>query len=146
MPPHTDQPTSLSPPARWAAVLLLGILGFIGVSQGILNPTPSALRAATTGSVSASDSTLMAPPATATAAPAANTRSPTAASPSRRININTATAAELDLLPGIGPALAGRIIDHRTAHGRFATLDDLDAVKGIGPKTIAKLAPYAAAE
>jgi competence protein ComEA len=57
----------------------------------------------------------------------------------RRININTATRAELELLPGIGPAVAQRIIDHRAAHGRFASAADLDNVKGIGPKTLEKL-------
>ncbi|VAX40484.1 hypothetical protein MNBD_PLANCTO03-511, partial [hydrothermal vent metagenome] len=129
MPPLTDQPASLSPSARWVAVLLLGIVGFVGVSQGILNPAPSALSAATTQTASTSTP---APPATAAQAaasisPSTPSAPPTTASPSRRININTATAAELDLLPGIGPALAGRIIDHRTTHGLFATLDDLDA-------------------
>ncbi|MBK7405464.1 MAG: helix-hairpin-helix domain-containing protein [Phycisphaerales bacterium] len=64
----------------------------------------------------------------------------------RRINVNTAGAAELDLLPGIGPALASRIIADREAHGPFRSLDDLDRVSGIGPKTVAKLAPFAKAE
>ncbi|MBM4107484.1 MAG: helix-hairpin-helix domain-containing protein [Phycisphaerae bacterium] len=57
------------------------------------------------------------------------------------ININTAGAAELELLPGIGPALAKRIIDHRARHGRFRRIDDLDAVSGIGPKTMERLRP-----
>lgn len=57
------------------------------------------------------------------------------------ININTAGAAELELLPGIGPALAKRIIDHRAKHGRFRRIDDLDAVSGIGPKTMERLRP-----
>jgi competence protein ComEA len=57
------------------------------------------------------------------------------------ININTAAAAELELLPGIGPALAGRIIDYRTANGPFRTVEDLTKVRGIGPKTLEKLRP-----
>ena len=57
-----------------------------------------------------------------------------------RVNLNTATLAELDLLPGIGPALAQRIIDHRTKHGRFQTTRDLLKVPGIGPKTYAAIA------
>jgi competence ComEA-like helix-hairpin-helix protein len=55
------------------------------------------------------------------------------------VNVNTATAAELELLPQIGPALASRIIDYRTAHGLFKSASDLDKVRGIGPKTLAKL-------
>ena len=64
--------------------------------------------------------------------------------PELRIDVNTASAVELTLLPGIGPALAARIADYRDAHGPFASLDDLDDVRGIGPKTIAGLEPFAA--
>ncbi|MCV2491628.1 helix-hairpin-helix domain-containing protein [Geodermatophilus sp. YIM 151500] len=49
------------------------------------------------------------------------------------VNLNTATEAELDALPGIGPVLAGRIVDHRTRHGPFRSVDQLDDVPGIGP-------------
>lgn len=55
------------------------------------------------------------------------------------INVNTATSAELELLPQIGPKMAERIIEYRTSHGRFKSLNDLDKVKGIGPKTLEKL-------
>jgi competence protein ComEA len=59
----------------------------------------------------------------------------------KRINLNSATQAELELLPGVGPALASRIIVHRTEHGAFASVDRLDDVKGIGPAKLAKIRP-----
>ena len=55
------------------------------------------------------------------------------------ININRATAGELDALPGIGPVLASRIIDYRKANGPFASVDDLQKVSGIG---ISKFAQF----
>lgn len=57
------------------------------------------------------------------------------------VAVNRASAEELAALPGIGPALAARIVEHRTAHGAFATMDDLGAVPGIGAAMQAKLAP-----
>lgn len=54
------------------------------------------------------------------------------------ININRATAGELDSLPGIGPVLASRIIDYRKANGPFATVDDLQKVSGIGSAKFAQ--------
>jgi competence protein ComEA len=56
----------------------------------------------------------------------------------QRINVNRATAAELETLPGIGPALAERIIAHREANGAYEAADDLLAVAGIGTKTLAR--------
>ena len=54
------------------------------------------------------------------------------------ININRATAGELDALPGIGPVLASRIIDYRKANGPFASVDDLQKVSGIGVSKFAQ--------
>jgi competence protein ComEA len=55
------------------------------------------------------------------------------------LDLNTATVADLDALPGIGPVLAQRIVDHRTAHGPFTSVDQLDDVSGIGPAIFADL-------
>lgn len=63
-----------------------------------------------------------------------------------KININKATQAELELLPRVGPALAQRIIEYRSAHGPFKHINDLDKVKGIGAKTIEKLKPLVSVE
>ncbi|MBE3598238.1 MAG: helix-hairpin-helix domain-containing protein [Limnochordaceae bacterium] len=56
------------------------------------------------------------------------------------VDINTASPEELDELPGIGPALAERIVRFRTEHGPFRSVDDLVEVPGIGPKTLERLA------
>jgi competence ComEA-like helix-hairpin-helix protein len=58
------------------------------------------------------------------------------------IDLNTATAADLEVLPRIGPALAQRIIEARDRAGGFSSLADLDAVKGIGPRTLEALRPH----
>lgn len=57
------------------------------------------------------------------------------------VNVNTATAADLERLPGIGPVLARRIVEHREARGLFRRIEDVREVKGIGPKLYQRLAP-----
>ena len=57
------------------------------------------------------------------------------------LDLNHATLAELDALPGVGPVTAGRIIDHRARYGPFRDPRDLRAVRGIGPKLYARLQP-----
>jgi competence protein ComEA len=56
-----------------------------------------------------------------------------------KVNINTADAAALESLPGIGPSLAQRILDYRQAHGPFAQIEGIQDVSGIGPATFAKI-------
>jgi competence protein ComEA len=57
----------------------------------------------------------------------------------RKLSLGVATAEELDGLPGVGPVTAQRIIDYRTEHGPFRSVDDLDAVPGIGPTRVEQL-------
>ena len=59
-----------------------------------------------------------------------------------KIPINTAQTDELDVLPGIGPALAGRIVAYRKEHGSFKTVEDIKKVKGIGNKLLEKMLPF----
>jgi competence protein ComEA len=70
---------------------------------------------------------------------AAAVTGPSTAGASGVVNVNQATAAELESLPGIGPALAQRIVDYRMANGPFARIEDLTAVSGIGERTLEKL-------
>ena len=71
---------------------------------------------------------------------------PSAALPDKTavVNINTASAAEFEALPGIGPKMAQRIVEYREKNGAFKKLEDLMNVKGIGEKTFLKLKPLVA--
>ncbi|WP_240617691.1 helix-hairpin-helix domain-containing protein [Pseudarthrobacter sp. AG30] len=61
--------------------------------------------------------------------------------PGGKINLNTASVAELDTLPKVGPVLAQRIVDWRKDHGPFKSVEELDAVDGVGPKMLESLLP-----
>jgi competence protein ComEA len=56
-----------------------------------------------------------------------------------RVSLSSATAADLDGLPGVGPVTAQKILDYRAEHGGFRSVDDLDAIPGIGPARIEQL-------
>ena len=58
------------------------------------------------------------------------------------VDLNTATVSDLDTLPGVGPVMAGRILDWRSAHGRFTSVDQLREVSGIGARTFERLKPH----
>jgi competence protein ComEA len=72
--------------------------------------------------------------------PARRSSSPAPAPAS--INLNTATAAQLDALPGVGKAMAERIVEYRQKNGGFKKIEDLMNVRGIGEKNFLKLKPY----
>jgi competence protein ComEA len=79
---------------------------------------------------------------TATAfAQAQTTASKPSAKPSAAVNLNTATVAELEVLPGIGPKVAARIVEYRTKKGPFHKVEDVMNVQGIGEKSFLKLKP-----
>lgn len=132
VPPATAPvPAPATPPiaaaAKWGAIAVLGIVAIIAIAWVILsNRTRPTIATA--------------PRAPASAQPAAETPAP---SPTGSLlDLNSATAAQLEHLPGIGPALAARIVADRSKHGRFTSVDQLDRVEGIGPKTLDKLRPY----
>jgi comEA protein len=58
------------------------------------------------------------------------------------ISLNSANADELERLPGIGPAMAKRIVDYRDQQGKFSAVEELRKVKGIGQKTLQKIRPH----
>ena len=59
-----------------------------------------------------------------------------------RINVNTASASELDELPGIGPALAAAIIEYREAHGPFGSVEEIMEVRVIGEAKLEEMLPF----
>ncbi len=74
--------------------------------------------------------------------PLAATAPPEAEAEPTAVDLNTATAEELDQLPEIGPTLAQRIVDYRQRFGPFQSVDDLHAVPGLGAKRIEQIRPY----
>jgi len=62
--------------------------------------------------------------------------------PLHPVNVNTATATELQQVPGIGPATAEKILQARKSYGRFKNVNDLEAIRGIGAKRLEKMRKY----
>ena len=122
---------------------VLGVVAAAGIGHAVLTRGPEAAPAAIdlAGQVEPAGHEhkvgVTAPGAPG--APAERARAAVGSGAGSLIDINTASAAELDLLPGIGPALAGRIVEHRVANGSFSSVDGLDDVHGIGPRTIDRL-------
>lgn len=129
---HAQRDWARSPSAMFAAVVLglasLSTLG-IAISRDLQRePVPAIVPLVTEPSPSSGSMSAIHQP----------TPRPQAI---RRIDVNRADLGELDLLPGIGPALGQRIIDFRTQHGMFESIDDLTKVSGIGPRTLDRLRP-----
>ena len=148
--PVASTPSGTGPPASSAATLRVHVAGAV-VAPGV-HELPAGARVvdavAAAGGPAADadvDATNLAAPladglriyvprvgevVAATASPGGALDPAVTAGP---IDVNAATAAELDALPGIGPATAAAIVAHREQHGPFVTVDDLLAVRGIGP-------------
>ena len=119
----------MSPPARAPVAA-----GVIAAGESVPGPgavaVPDSVRAAASEEESAAESA-----AGVSAASAASAADPEG---DDRIDLNAATASDLEALSGIGPALAGRIVAHR-ARRPFRSVDDLTQVRGIGDKTLARI-------
>jgi competence protein ComEA len=123
----------------------------LDAAAGSGDPLPAKAKEAepsdTASAASSADRIPQAPAAPATpsanqAAPsaaAAQASEPAAAEGSQRIDLNAADAGLLDTLPKIGPAKARAIVEYRSQHGPFRSVDDLLEVKGIGPKLLAEI-------
>ena len=138
--------------ARWFAAGVIALCGLAGVAVSWRQePRPLAVNATVVPARETVGETSHEPETRAEASPVQPEATPkqvhehVAASSAgvgvTRIDLNRATQAELELLPGIGPSLAQRILDYRAEHGAFKRIEDLDEVKGIGPKTLEKLRP-----
>jgi len=126
----------------WDALVAAG-----GARSGVSTRTLNLARPLVDGEQIVLDPDHPAPPPPPKPGPAGSRPEPVrgraAAAPSAAhpVNLNTATSAELQTLPGVGPVLASRILAWRTAHGRFSTVAELQEVSGIGPARFAVLRP-----
>ncbi len=101
-------------------------------------PTAQAKAPAASNSVSAKETKAK----TAQTAPSPTGRTAAKLAPGEKININKATALELDRLPGIGPSRAQAILEYRTQSGNFKTVEDIQKVKGIKAGEFSKIKDY----
>jgi competence ComEA-like helix-hairpin-helix protein len=127
---RTDTPrVAALPDSRLALVCLVSAFGAVAVARFEAQHHAHPARAPVA-------------PATQRARGAATGPELSALRDGRPIEINRATASELELLPGVGPSLARRLVEARARAGGFALERDLLAVRGLGPKTLQKLKPF----
>jgi competence protein ComEA len=117
-----------------AIVLAIGTLSDLHAARHPLRaPAPDLVAPAP-----AADATPSGPPVSSPASP----RPAKAPAGSQPLDLDSAGVADLDRLPGIGPVLAARIVEHRRLHGRFHHVDELLLVPGIGPRLLERLRPW----
>jgi competence protein ComEA len=123
-------------PAERRGALLVALLLSLGAARDLwraahprMTPVPPAMADASSGDPGAGITARMRGPG------------PGPGEAPATVDLNQAGLAELDALPGIGPVLAGRILQHRNAHGPFREPEDLLAVPGIGPRLFERLRP-----
>lgn len=128
--------------AKWFAVSVLGAASILGLYWSITrrgSPTlPPIIRPQ--NAVPDNHGTALPPDAPHKARPEATPDDYPALN--RLININKAGPGELELIPGIGPVLASRIVEDRNRNGPFATFEDLLRVPGIGERTLERMIPH----
>jgi DNA uptake protein ComE-like DNA-binding protein len=120
----------VSPDERRALALIFGLLVLGSLARWVERPRPVL-----------ADATAVDLPALEEASRAAKPPPRASGPPPRPLDPNTAPAAELELIPGIGPAVAGRIVEERQ-NGAFVALEDLARVRGIGPALLARMEPH----
>jgi len=130
----------LTPSERRGAVLLVGLL-LIGAGWDLWQAAREAPRSE--AGLPPSTAPPGMPPGTPPAVPLGPDSAEDSSGPGRpRVDLNQAGARELDALPGIGPVLAGRILDQRRRNGPFRRIEDLLAVRGVGPRLLERLRPH----
>ena len=111
-------------------LLLAGTMGVLSFAGLLDSPSQSALSDAL--SAQQADASAGHPPQSP----------PVVVADVERVDINLGSVEELQRLPGIGPVLAGRILQYRREHGKFGSIRDIQNVKGIGEKRFAQLEPH----
>jgi len=132
---------TLTPSERRGALVLLTIFA-LGAARDLWEARPAARRAVPVDALAPRPFPDPVSPDTGDAGSlaGAGSRVPRPfAAPADPIEINRASAAELEALPGVGPVLAERIVAYRREHGPFRAAEELMAVRGVGPKSFARM-------